>query len=298
MSFCINKNSLIIGSVLMLAAFVHSCKYDVKELEPSPDAAFTVTPVVGETNKFLLTSSAQNAFRFDWDKADTKGFVTGKQVDTAYFPDKGTYVIKSIVYGQGGFDTASQTITVANDDPAAQTPLKLLTNNGTRTWKLAPEAGALWIGPSDNSATWWQNTSGDITARSCQFNDELTFSITGNTLVIDNKGDFYVDMEGSTVWPSDMPGPAGCYANSAIPSKYQPWTDGNFTFEVIDNNKLKLNGTGAHLGVYKAGNPPNAAVTAPESSITYDIVSITNNRLVVRLDYGWGAWRFTYVPVQ
>jgi len=284
----------------MASALLHSCKYDVKELGPKPVASFTVTPVSGQTNKFLLTSTSQNAFRFDWDKADGKGYVAGKQVDTAYFPDKGTYTVKLFTYGQSGIDSAMQTVNVAADDPAAQTPLKMLTGNSTKKWKLAPEAGALWIGPSDNSATWWQSTAGDVTGRSCQFNDELTFSKTGNTLAIDTKGDFYVDMEGATVWPADMPSPAGCYANSAIPTKYQAWAAGgnNFTFEVINNNKLKLNGAGAYLGVYKAGNPPNAAVTAPQSSITYDIVSITNNRLVVRLDYGWGAWRFTYVPVQ
>ena len=57
-----------------------------------------------------------------------------------------------------------------------------------------------------------------------------------------------------------------------------------------------MTGTGAHLGLYKAGTPPDAAVATPQPSVTYDIVSITPTRLVLRLDYGWGAWRFTFVP--
>ena len=72
---------------------------------------------------------------------------------------------------------------------------------------------------------------------------------------------------------------------------------GSFTFEVIDNNKLKVNGTGAHLGLYKAANPPEAAVTTPQASITYQIVSITATRMVLKIDYGWGAWKFTYVAI-
>jgi hypothetical protein len=294
-SFIKSNKGWLAGAVLLTMVLV-ACKYDMNDLGPKPVASFTVTPITGQVNKYLLTNTSQNAFRNDWDKADGKGYVTGKMTDTVYFPDKGDYTIKLLAYGQSGIDTTAKVINVAIDDPAALTPLKLLTNNSSRKWKLAPEAGAMWIGPSDYSQTWWANTVGDITARSCDFNDEFTFSKNG-TLVQDNKGDFYVDMEGATVWPSDMPAPAGCYANSAIPAQYQAWTGGNFTFEIIGNNKLKLKGTGAHLGVYKAGNPPNAAITAPESEITYTIVSLTATRLVVKLDYGWGTWQFTYVAI-
>jgi PKD repeat protein len=279
---------------ILASLLIAGCKYDTRELGPKPVASFTITPVTGQTNRYLLTSTSTNAFRYDWDKGDGKGFVSGKATDTVYFADKGSYTIKLFAYGESGIDTTSQTLQVAADDPAALTPLKMLTNNSSRKWKLAPEVGAMWIGTSDYGTTYWQNTLADVTGRSCDFNDEFTFSKDGK-LVVDTKGDFYVDMEGATVWPSDMPAPAGCYANTDIPAKYQAWTGGNFTFEVVGTNKLKLKGTGAHFGVYKAGNPPNAAITAPEAEITYDIVSLTPNRLIVKLDYGWGAWKFTYV---
>jgi hypothetical protein len=276
---------------------IGSCKYDVKELGPKPVASFTATPIAGMTNRYLLTNTSQNAFRFEWDKGNGTGYKAGKSPDTAYFPDAGTYKVKLFVYGQSGIDSAIQTITVAADDPAALTPLKMLTGNSSRKWKLAPEAGALWIGPSDNSATWWQNTVGDVTGRGCQWNDEYTFTLTGKVLAYDSKGDFYVDEEAGAPFPAGMP-PVGCYQNTAIPAQFRPWADnGNFTFDVINNNKLRVNGLGAHLGVYKAANPPDAAIGTPQSSITYDIVSITPTRMVLRLDYGWGAWRFTYVAL-
>lgn len=283
-------------ALLFSSALITSCEYDVRDLAPKPVASFTVTPVPGAVNKFLLTSTSTNTFRYDWDKA-SGSFVQGKDIDTVYFPDKGSYTVKLLAYGHSGMDSSSQVINVANDDPAAITPFKLLTGNASKKWKLAPEGGALLIGPPDFSAVWWQNSVGDVTARSCLFNDEYTFTKTGNALTFDSKGDFYVDEEQGNPHPAGMPA-VGCYANSAIPAQFSAWANnGNFTFEVIDNNKLKVNGTGAHLGLYKAANPPEAAVATPQSSITYQIVSITATRLVLKIDYGWGAWKFTYVAI-
>jgi PKD repeat protein len=297
MKFLNYKHTVTASALLLVSAvLITACKYDVKDLMPKPTASFTVTPVAGAVNKYLLSSTATNSFRYDWDKAEGT-FKQGKQVDTVYFPDKGNYTVKLLVYGQSGMDSASQVINVANDDPAAITPFKLLTGNASKKWKLAPEQGALLIGPSDFSAVWWQNSVADVTGRACLFNDEYTFTKTGSVMTFDSKGDFYVDEEAGAPHPAGMPA-VGCYANSAIPAQFRAWAnDGAFTFEVIDNNKLKVNGTGAHLGLYKAANPPEAAVTSPQPTITYQIVSITATRLVIKIDYGWGAWKFTYVAI-
>jgi hypothetical protein len=91
--------------------------------------------------------------------------------------------------------------------------------------------------------------------------------------------------------------PVGCYANTAIPAQFQAWTSGGpFTFTVIGND-LKVIGTGAHLALYKAATPPDAAVGTPQSGVTYRIVSLTPTRMVVKLDYGWGTWQFTFVAI-
>jgi hypothetical protein len=290
------KNIIIASAAICIVAALASCKYDVRELSPKPVASFTVTPVAGKVNRYLLTNTSTNVFRQEWDKADGKGYLAGKQVDTVYFPDKGDYTIKLWAYGHSGMDSTTQVIKVAADDPAAITPFKILTGNSSKKWKLAPEQGALLIGPSDFSAIWWQNTTADLTGRSCLFNDEYTFNKAGSVMNFDSKGDFYVDEEGGVPWPAGMPA-VGCYANSAIPAQFRSWANSaNFTFEVI-GNKLKVNGNGAHLGLYKAANPPDAAVTSPQASITYDIISLTPTRLVLKIDYGWGAWKFTYVAI-
>ena len=89
----IRKNILFFLPFLLMAFFL-SCTYDTTELGPKPVASFTVAPITGQTNKYLLTSTSQNAFRFDWDKANGAGYVKGRAVDTVYFPDAGTYKIK------------------------------------------------------------------------------------------------------------------------------------------------------------------------------------------------------------
>ncbi len=296
MKIFINNKNTSIASAVLFTVLLLSCKYDVRELSPKPIASFTVAPLAGAVNKYLLTSTSSNSYRYDWDKA-VGAFAQGKQVDTVYFPDKGAYTVKLLVFGHSGMDSASQVINVAIDDPAAITQFKILTGNSSKKWKLAPELGALLIGPSDFSAVWWQNSVADVTGRACLFNDEYTFNKTGSVMNYDSKGDFYVDEEAGNPHPAGMPA-VGCYANSAIPAQFQSWANsGNFTFEVINNNKLKVNGVGAHLGLYKAANPPDAAVLTPQNSITYDIISLTPTRLVIKVDYGWGAWKFTYVAI-
>ena len=68
--------------LLLSAGFLFSCKYDVRDLGAKPTASFTATPIAGQTSKYLLTSTSQNGCRYDWDKANGSGYVTGKDIDT------------------------------------------------------------------------------------------------------------------------------------------------------------------------------------------------------------------------
>jgi len=281
-----------ISAACLGIAFMVGCKYDTKELAPKPVASFTVTPIAGQTNKYLLTNTSQNTFRYDWDKG-TGTYVAGKAVDTAYFPDAGTYRIRLFAYGQSGIDSAFQNVVVAADDPAALTPVKILTGNNVRTWILdQPGGGALWVGDLGNNV-WWSNSAADVGApdRTCLFNDEYTFNKNGN-FIFDDKGDFRVDDEGGNPWPTDMGHPIGCYSTSQIPAQYQAWGSGNFTFQVINNNQLKVIGTGAHMGLYKAGQA--GTTDHPEAFQVYDILELTPTRMVLRKQYSWGQWKFTF----
>jgi PKD repeat protein len=293
-----NQNTILITAAVLLTLGIGACKYSVKDLGAKPAASFTVTPVSGQTNKYLLTSTSTNSFRYDWDKGTGAYVASRPSTDTVYFPDRGNYTVRLLVFGQSGVDSARQTINVPNDDPAAITPQKILTGNSTKTWILdQPGAGALFVG-DPGGAQWWANSAGDVTAadRTCLFNDEYTFKMDGS-FNFDDKGDLRVDDEGGNPWPADMAGPGtaiACYPAASIQTQYRSWGTGNFTYQVIGTNQLRVVGTGAHLGLYKAGR--NGTIAAPETENTYEILELTPTRLVVRKMYSWGQWKFTFKP--
>ena len=48
------------------------------------------------------------------------------------------------------------------------------------TWKLAPEAGALGVGPGTGDYGWWSNGEADVTTRACLFDDHYVFNADGS----------------------------------------------------------------------------------------------------------------------
>ena len=48
------------------------------------------------------------------------------------------------------------------------------------TWKLAPVAGALSVGPGVDDGSWWASSEEDVTTRACLFDDEYVFGADGS----------------------------------------------------------------------------------------------------------------------
>ena len=48
------------------------------------------------------------------------------------------------------------------------------------TWILAPEAGALMVGPSAGNGDWWSSSEEDVTTRACYFDDHYVFNADGS----------------------------------------------------------------------------------------------------------------------
>jgi PKD repeat protein len=280
--------------ILIMVSTLPGCRPDspYDDLGAKPVAAFTATPISGKVNTYLLISTTPDAFYYKWDIGDGGGAREGKKTDTAYYPEKGTFTIKLLVLAHGGSATATQQVVVANDDPNGCAGNKaLLTGCSSKTWVLdQPGGGALFVGPPDGSQ-WWANNAADVTDRVCTFNDEYTFKKDGS-FIYDNKGDIRVDDEGGNPWPTDIGLPIGCASMTQLPAKYQAWGSGNHTFKIIGGNKLQVIGLGAYLGLYKVGE--NGTATSPENAVTFDIVSMTATKMVVRKLYSWGQWKFTF----
>jgi hypothetical protein len=48
------------------------------------------------------------------------------------------------------------------------------------TWKLAPQAVALGVGPELGNTDWWSNSADDVDTRACLFDDQFKFNADGS----------------------------------------------------------------------------------------------------------------------
>lgn len=86
------------------------------------DASFTVTPVTGATNTYLVKAVYNNYITSKWN-AGTKGAKTfvGRSEEKLYFSEAGTYKVTHIAVGIGGQSYSStKEIVIATSDPAAE----------------------------------------------------------------------------------------------------------------------------------------------------------------------------------
>jgi hypothetical protein len=160
------------------------------------------------------------------------------------------------------------------------------------TWKLAPQAAALGVGPSGpGDMSWWANGAGDVTTRACLFDDSIKFEANGTMTHY---------MDGST-WLETWQGAAeGCGAPVA------PHAGGAATYAYdATAGTLTVNGLGAHIGLAKVNNAGEISNGAPvASTITYNVaISNGGNTMTADINFGPGWWRFVYqrtvpLPVQ
>ncbi|MEM9836562.1 MAG: PKD domain-containing protein [Bacteroidota bacterium] len=287
----INKLSFLLGALVILASWACDPEVDNKpSLDAPPTPTFDI--LSGDTpNEFILVNTTAGAFITQWDFGDF-GRKTGPETTITY-PFMGTYDVKMTAFSQGGSASLTKQITVTQDDPdACFGNLELLTGCGEKVWILAPEANALNVGPSVDE-TWWGNSANEVFERDCHFNDRYIFRISGE-YEYDNQGDFWADDDGSgNIYPPALGISVGCQPSSAWPPAFEAWDSGVHEFEVTFS-ELTINGLGAWMGLYKAAN--NSEATVPQTSITYGIEELTEDRLVISSFTGGGYWRFTFVP--
>lgn len=150
---------LLLASISI--AFISSCQPD--ELgtgnglsDPNVDAAFTVTPIEGVTNRYRLEAQTSNVLSSKWDVGD--GVFSGKMVEEVFFPDAGTYTVTHIAIGKGGeTNSSSKEIVVAVSDPVSGNLVKggkFADATAHSEWTIQPisDSGASWV-LNEGSAT-------------------------------------------------------------------------------------------------------------------------------------------------
>jgi len=106
-------------ALLLTAGCLNSCTPDNKSagLGPLPKASFTVAPVSGAVNTFAASATGTGIFSWYWDPGDGSQRKQGGASDTLYYANAGNYRVTLLVLGHGGYDTATQIVSVATNDP-------------------------------------------------------------------------------------------------------------------------------------------------------------------------------------
>ncbi len=151
------------------------------------------------------------------------------------------------------------------------------------TWKLAPEAGALGVGPAQDDVSWWASSSDDVTGRACLFDDEYVFNADGT----------FQNVLGSDTWVEAWQGAAedGCAA-PVFP--HDGTASATYEYNATAGT-ITLEGTGAHIGLAKVINGGELSTPSEAAeSITY-IAAVSADGNTIELDIeiaGGGFWSF------
>lgn len=241
--------------------FISGCKEEdyASKLGTAAKASFKVTKVQGKPNTYLLESTSQDAYRYQWDFGLNEGLKSGGAAIEAYFIFKGTYNVKLYAYGEGGYDIATQPIVVEQDDftPTLNNETyKLLT---AHAWKLDPVGAApIIVGTEGNPSEYFQGGS----LADCQIDDDYTFSFANNAFKLTYRANG-ATFNGGNVDPNYNCGTDRSYESA-------------FTFSTAVE--------GAGIATITIPNTPPIrfiGVTDVESN-NYRIISISDTEMVLR----------------
>ena len=267
----------ILSTFLLMSMIVVSCEDDESTVE-APTARFNY--IVDPDNGLLInfTNASLNADIYIWDFGD--GSSSAELNPNHMYEASGTYTVSLTATNSGGSDVASEEIEVTG----ALTYADLVD-----TWKVAPEASALAVGPTQGDGSWWSLSEADVTTRSCFMDDKYTLNADGS---------FSIEMDGETWLEAAFQGVDSDQCGAPVAPHDG---SGSYTYESnAFDATLTLSGEGAFMGLPKANNNGELPNTDVPTSITYAITEFVRDgagkRLVLDIECGTGLWwRFTFV---
>ena len=142
------------------------------------------------------------------------------------------------------------------------------------SWKMAPEAGALGVGPNPGDYSWWTSSEDDVTTRACFFDDEYIFGADGS----------FANVLGAETWVEgwQIPDFEGCNAPVA------PHDGSNAATYTYTATTVTVSGLGAYLGVPKVHNAGEDG-SPVNNEITYNYVLSADGKSIELTVPGYGG---------
>lgn len=284
-----------IGLLLFLGLMVFSCQEDDTEFGPvvAPSNLSLNFDVIGQdaanpngdgSGLVVFTASADNALNYTFNFGDNRTSSSFNGTIQHRFVEQGvnTFTVVVNATGTGGAAT-SQAIQVTvfsafNDDEAKQ----LLTGGSTKTWYwAAAETGHLGVGPNNDSGA-PNNTFPEFYAAQpfeknanpesqCLYKDQLIFSLNGDQLT------YQLNNMGQTYFNAQYEGVAG--GSNGFDFCYDFDTSGTKMVTLLPSESVvpEDQKRGTTMSFSDGGFMSYYINTS-----TYEIISITENRMVVR----------------
>ena len=262
------------------------------------------------SGKVDFVASAENAISYKFIFSDGTESVVPSGIMTKRFTSPGinNYSVTVIATGTAGVSTSKvinlDVFSLFDDNEAVE----FLTEGGTKTWYwAAAEPGHLGVGPNSNDETqnyyphWYQAAPFEKAGSpdsSCLYDNELTFSLVNGVLKyeLDNGGSTFFNVDFQSVVGGSQ-GSDFCYPYDTSGQKTVTLSPSE-SFVTLNAEALsQTRGTMLNFS-------DNGFMGYYIGQSSYEILSITNNRMVVRAVMGGNpalAWYHTFTttpPVQ
>lgn len=150
-------------------------------------------------------------------------------------------------------------------------------------WVMAPEGGALGVGPTLGSIEWWNCDADCVPLRACYYDDVYLFGADGS----------FQNVLGSETWTEGWQGGGDSCGTPIAP--HDGSNPATYTYDE-GAGTVTLNGLGAFIGIPKAVNGSELAssASAPDS-VTYNIEFLDDDTIAVNIDAGGVFWNYRLI---
>ena len=253
---------------------------------------------------FVATATNAISYKYVFSDGTTANAPSGQLQKRFTQPGTNEYTITVTASGKGGVSTTTTlTLQVRSDFTDAEA-VQFLTGGSQKSWYWsASEPGHLGVGPNSTDATqnyyphWYQAAPWEKAgspASSCLYENVLHFSLVGGQLkfLLDNGGSTFFNKDFNSVVGVTSPDD-GCYSYDTSGLKTVTLSPSE---SLVVGNNIPNQTRGTMLNISDGGF---MGYYIGQSS--YEIMSITNNRMVVRAVMGGNpalAWYHTFTTIQ